>query len=229
MAEQEAQRDRAQADREPLRRGKNVRGLRTRQELLVAARACFSEYGYARTRIADIVFGAGVSQGNFYRHFHSKDEIFVEALRPSLDDLAASTGRAHIGDGADLETMVALSIAFFTSYARNRQILRVMRQAAAVNAEEEAAELWLRQRAIFVDQTTRWLQRLHTQGRIATTDFGLLADVLGSTIEQTAYVHIGLPAEAPRPERIRELAAVVGRIWHRSLPLIEGAREMPAV
>jgi len=205
----------------PVRRGKNVRGLRTRQELLDAALSCFSEYGYARTRISDIVFRAGVSQGNFYRHFESKNEIFLEALRPSLDELAASTGRSGLGDGVDLATMVALTTSYFTSYTRNRHILRVMREAAAAGADDGFTELWLRQRGAYVERTGRWLRRLHQQGRLAETDFDLLADVLGSTIEQTAYVHIGLPAEAPRPERIHQLAAAVATVWHRSLPIVD--------
>ena len=205
----------------PVRRGKNVRGLRTRQELLDAALSCFSEYGYARTRISDIVFRVGVSQGNFYRHFESKNEIFLEALRPSLDELAASTGRSGLGDGVDLATMVALTTSYFTSYTRNRHILRVMREAAAAGADDGFTELWLRQRGAYVERTGRWLRRLHQQGRLAETDFDLLADVLGSTIEQTAYVHIGLPAEAPRPERIHQLAAAVATVWHRSLPIVD--------
>ena len=208
-------------ERRPVRRGKNVRGLRTRQELLDAALSCFSEYGYARARISDIVFRAGVSQGNFYRHFQSKNEIFLEALRPSLDELHASTARGGIGDGVDLATMVALTTSYFTSYARNRHILRVMREAAATSSDDGFAELWLRQRGSYVERTSRWLRRLHQQGRLAEADFELLADVLGSAIEQTAYVHIGLPAEAPRPERIHQLAAAVAQVWHRSLPIVD--------
>jgi AcrR family transcriptional regulator len=211
----------AATSKQPVRRGKNVRGLRTRQELLDAALSCFSEYGYARTRISDIVFRAGVSQGNFYRHFESKTAIFLEALRPSLDELTASTGRGRVGDGVDLPTMVALTTSYLTSYTRNRHILRVMREAAAARADDGFAELWLRQRGSYVERTARWLRRLHQQGRIEETDFDLLADVLGSAIEQTAYVHIGLPAEAPRPERIHQLAAAVAGVWHRSLPIVE--------
>ncbi|MBW0091384.1 TetR/AcrR family transcriptional regulator [Pseudonocardia sp. KRD-184] len=215
------------AVKQPVRRGKNVRGLRTRQELLDAALSCFSEYGYARTRISDIVFRAGVSQGNFYRHFESKNEIFLESLRPSLDELTASTGRSVVGSGVDLDTMVVLATSYLTSYTRNRHILRVMREAAASSAEEGFTQLWLQQRAGYVERTGRWLRRLHQQGAIAETDFDLLADVLGSTIEQTAYVHIGLAPEAPRPERIHALAAVVGAVWHRALPLVDGPHTGP--
>lgn len=204
------------------KRGKNVRGRRTRALLLEAAVECFSEYGYSRTRIADIVFRAGVSQGNFYRHFASKDKIFLEALRPSLDELTASTHRTerHPDDGTDRDTLIALTSAYLTSYSRNRRILRVMREAAATSTDEGFSELWLRQRGAYVERTARWLRGLHRRGRLAETDFDLLADVLGSAIEQTAYVHIGLAAETPRRERIEALATAVGEVWHRALPLV---------
>jgi hypothetical protein len=49
-------------------------------------------------------------------------------------------------------------------------------------------------------------------------DFPLLAEALGCMTEQMAYVHIGLPAATPRPERIRQLGEIVGEVWYRSLP-----------
>lgn len=208
-------------DTGPVRRGKNVRGLRTRAQLLDAARDCFAEYGYARTRISDVVFRAGVSQGNFYRHFASKDEVFLAALGPSLEELGAATHRSRSGDPASLDSLVAQTTTYLTVYARHRHLLRVMREAAASSAEEGFTALWLAQRGAFVERTARWLRRLHEQGRIGEVDAETLADVLGSTIEQTAYVHVGLAAEAPRPERIQQLARVVGEVWYRALPLVD--------
>lgn len=199
------------------RRRKNTRGRRTRQDLLDAAVACFSEYGYARTRIADIVFRAGVSQGNFYRHFTSKDEIFLEALRPSLDELTASTARSGHRVGADHAALVVLIGAYLTTYARHRRILRVMREAAATSADEGFTELWLQQRSSYVERTARWLREMQERDRLVLEDLELLADVLGSALEQTAYVHIGLSVETPRHERVEELARTVATVWHRTL------------
>jgi AcrR family transcriptional regulator len=200
-------------------RGKNARGLRTRQQLVDAAADCFAEYGYTSTRISDIVYRAGVSQGNFYRHFSSKDEIFLEALKPGLDALVGSSRRTSSGDALDLSTMEELTSAYLISYTRNRHLLRVMREAAAIGSDEGFTELWLRQRAVFVDRTAGWLRRLHDAGRIEETDFALLADVLGSAVEQMAYVHVGLAERAPRPEELQRLARGIAEVWHRSIPI----------
>jgi AcrR family transcriptional regulator len=199
-------------------RVKNARGRRTRQRLIDAAIRCFSEYGYRKTRIQDIVFQAGVSQGSFYRHFTTKSELLLEALEPCLEELlSVSGGGTGTGGGAPtLDALTQTTSAYFTSYARNRLLLRLLREAAVIDAE--FYERWQLQRQRFVGRTQRWLERLHAAGHIGKANFPVLADVLGSTVEQTTYVHIGLPEQAPRQERIHELAETVAEVWFRSLP-----------
>jgi len=199
-------------------RGSNTRGQKTRAELVEAATACFSEYGYGKTRIADIVHRAGVSQGNFYRHFTSKKEIFLEALKPGLDSLLESSRRTQLGTEDDVDALVAVTVSYLTAYSRNRHILRVMREAAAVGGEDGFDELWLRLRGSFVSRTEHWLERLHAANKIGEGDFHLLAEALGSMVEQMAYVHLGMPAKTPRAEQIQQIGQVVGEVWHRALP-----------
>lgn len=202
---------------EPRVRSGNVRGQRTRATLVDAASGCFSEYGYQATRIADIVGRAGVSQGNFYRHFESKKEIFLEALRPGLDALLVSSRRAGLEEHDDEEALVAITVAYLTTYSRHRHILRVMREAAAARADG-FDELWLRLRGSFVERTEAWLHRLHEAGRIGDGDFPMLAEVLGAMVEQVAYVQVGLPEVTPRAEEIARIGRSLGEVWHRALP-----------
>lgn len=55
-----------------------------KQQILEAARTAFSRRGdVAGTRIRDIAAEAGISEGNIYRHFESKEELFFQAaVRP---------------------------------------------------------------------------------------------------------------------------------------------------
>jgi AcrR family transcriptional regulator len=57
--------------------------------LLAAARDAFAEHGYAGVNIADICAEAETATGSFYRHFASKDAIFVAAVR-SVADLVSN-------------------------------------------------------------------------------------------------------------------------------------------
>lgn len=205
----------ALTDHVPAPKVGNARGRRTRAQLVEAATGCFAEYGYERTRIADIVSRAGVSQGNFYRHFESKKEIFLEALRPGLEALLEARG--GLKDHMDADALAADTVVYLRTYSRHRHILRVMREAAALRSDG-FDELWLQLRSNFVARTQAWLERLHADGRIGAGDFPQLAAVLGAMTEQVAYVQIGLPDRTPRDEEIQRIARVVGDVWHSALP-----------
>lgn len=53
--------------------------------LVVAARTCFAERGYAAVGVSDICRTAGVAKGSFYRYFDSKEAIFLAAARSTVD------------------------------------------------------------------------------------------------------------------------------------------------
>lgn len=201
----------------------NKRGQQTREKLVASAAACFSDYGYTRTRVSDIASRAGTAQGNFYRHFSSLDEIFLAALQPALEELATTSAQSDHSED-QLQYLINQNVTYLQAYSRNRHLLRVMREAAAASENEGFGSLWLQLRGGFVQRTRRWLERLHEQGEIGRTNFTLLAEALGSLTEQMAYVHIGLLSVTPRPERIQELATIIGEVWYRSLPPKDGGQ-----
>ncbi|MDQ1105866.1 AcrR family transcriptional regulator [Nocardioides zeae] len=211
-------------DGEPSAKRPNKRGEQTRERIVTAAIECFTEYGYTRTRVSDIVHRAGTAQGNFYRHFTSLDDVFLAALRPGLEALAVVPTR-RTGHSFELESLVESNTSYLHSYARYRHTLRLLREAAAASANDGFLQLWLRLRGDFVARTRRWLQRLTDNGHLrAGEDLDLLAEALGCLTEQLAYVHVGLPASTPRRERIDELGRSLGESWYRLLPRAEEDR-----
>jgi AcrR family transcriptional regulator len=67
-----------------------------RSSILKAARLAFTETGDMNgTTIRHIAERGGISEGVIYRHFESKDQLFLEAvvepLRQAVDDLVAAT------------------------------------------------------------------------------------------------------------------------------------------
>lgn len=60
---------------------------RTRERLLDAARRLFLEHGYAATSMEEIAQDAGVTKAAIYRHFPSKQDLFL-ALRQRSTRLA---------------------------------------------------------------------------------------------------------------------------------------------
>jgi AcrR family transcriptional regulator len=190
---------------------KTRRGAVTRARLISAAATVFAESGYNAARISDMVRLAGISQGNFYRHFQSKDEILLAVLEGPLEELRRSSS-VHPGDDVVLADLVTANRAFFSAYARHRHVIRVMREAAATNPE--FGRLWLRIRRGFVERTVHFLERLQAAGKLeAGTNLELLAEALGSVVEHLAYVQIALSPELPRGEALDELGRVAGEAW----------------
>lgn len=99
-----------------------LRGQRTRHQILDAALECFSRSGYDATGVAELCQAAGVTKGAFYHHFPSKHAVFLELLERWLSDLdeqlAAVRGAADTVPQA-LRRMAAIAPAIFES-ARGR-------------------------------------------------------------------------------------------------------------
>ena len=56
----------------------------TRQRILRSAARLFSRKGFAEVTIGEIMTGAGLTHGGFYRYFGSKDELYSEVISQFL-------------------------------------------------------------------------------------------------------------------------------------------------
>jgi TetR/AcrR family transcriptional repressor of nem operon len=82
----------------------------TRKRILSTASRLFLQNGLAETGIANIMAAAGLTQGGFYRHFESKDQLIAEANRAANDGMFAHYAAAVAGKAprAALDIVVAL-------------------------------------------------------------------------------------------------------------------------
>ncbi|KMO84295.1 HTH-type transcriptional regulator BetI [Mycolicibacterium chubuense] len=75
-----------------------------RHRIIEAAYRCLSEPHRGPIRMSVILRTAGVSSRAFYRHFRSKDDLFLALLRQGADDIAARVDRVAaeaVGSPAD--------------------------------------------------------------------------------------------------------------------------------
>jgi AcrR family transcriptional regulator len=70
----------AQQEQTRWRRRKEARPA----EILEAALACFSERGFAATRLEEVAARAGVTKGTIYLYYPSKEDLFKAAVRSEL-------------------------------------------------------------------------------------------------------------------------------------------------
>jgi AcrR family transcriptional regulator len=60
-----------------------------KKELMDEAMHIFSLKGFAQTSIQEIALAAGISKGAFYKHYESKESLFIELLKRHQEELTA--------------------------------------------------------------------------------------------------------------------------------------------
>ncbi len=124
-------------------RGRVPSGVRQRQILLVA-QELFASNGYHSTGIVDIARAAGVTRPVVYKHFESKEAIYLAALREARQELMRDLSTALAGDESTEVRIREATDAYFRYVEQNQaswQLLFGGGAAVAGPAAEEAARL----------------------------------------------------------------------------------------
>ena len=76
-----------------MRRVDPARYEEKRQEILAAAKQCFSRYGFNSASISDICRAAKISPGHLYHYFENKEAIVEAIVQAALKEGAESFGK----------------------------------------------------------------------------------------------------------------------------------------
>jgi len=164
-----------------------VKGLRTRDDLVAAARRVFERNAYLDTRVADIAAEAGLAHGSFYTYFSSKQAVFLAVARDLgrqfRDAVAPSQG------DAELDAYEALDRAnrrYLKTYRANSVMWALVEQVSTIDPEIHRIRLIGRRQ--HVDRVARTIQRWQERG-IADRDVDprTTAGALVSMLSNFAY------------------------------------------
>jgi AcrR family transcriptional regulator len=120
----------------------------TRERLLKAARELIEEGGYGAASVVAIAGRAGVAAGTLYRHFSSKEELFVEVFRSVCDREVEAMAAAAAGmpsGSTHVERLVTV-LATFARRALSRPRLAWALIAEPVDPLVDAERLAYRER-----------------------------------------------------------------------------------
>ena len=190
------------------------KGLRTRGQLLDAAREVFAEKGFVNTRMADIAERGGMSMGGLYRYFENKESIF-EALVIDIHEELFSSSRAP---GVKFEddpyaALHAANLGYLSHYYENRDVMRTLIEASTF--DPKFRDIWWNMRNRHVE---RFVSLVRDKMGITHLD-GI--DVLGATeamacmVEQAAYVWFAHEERQKRTMSLEEAAEITTRTWFR--------------
>src|ERR1700733_10787956 len=153
--------------------------MNNREALLVAAKQCLLEKGYARTTARDIASAAKVSLAAIGYHFSSKDALLTEALLLAFGEWDQDLQRA-------LQTSVSVAITpkerFEATWAK------------VIATFETHRSLWIANFEIFTQMVSQPLTREFLAGNLPTARTGLAAMFLNqeeSSISEHTSMTIG--------------------------------------
>ena len=94
----------------------------TRERILAAAERLFAEHGFGGVSMPTIAEASGITAGAIYKHFDSKDDLFFEVVRRTVQSAPAPMA------AAEGESDAALLARFVATYTTRR--LKPVRQFA---------------------------------------------------------------------------------------------------
>src|SRR5207248_5186651 len=101
-----------------------VSATSTRQRLLRAAQELIEHGGYGAASVIAIAERAGVAAGTLYRHFASKEELFVEVFRSvcAREERAMRAASAAVESGGAVEQLERVLGTFAERALRNPRL-----------------------------------------------------------------------------------------------------------
>lgn len=196
--------------REPV----TVKGRRTRERVLIAAREVFARDGYVDARMSDIALAASISNGALYRYFKDKEAVFAALIGDLHEQLYASSGDTeHDFAAAPYDALLDANAGYLALYYENRDVMRAFMQAAAVDARFRT--IWWDMRQRHVQRFVRAVRAAHRISRIESVDVAIATDALACMVEQAAYVWFAHEGLNRRAVSVDEAARIVTRAWYR--------------
>jgi AcrR family transcriptional regulator len=163
------------------------RGRARRSQILDEAARLFAERGYHPTSVAEIVESLGVGKGVFYWYFESKEDLFLEILASSSQELRRRQ-QAAIGDEPDPLRRIEVGIRASLAWFREHRDLFNLTQFAAT--EERFAAVLRQNESVAVDDVTRHLKEAMATGRIPDQDPAMLAHALVGATRHLARTYL---------------------------------------
>lgn len=114
----------------------------TMQELMASAMELFVEKGFLETTIADITSHAGYAKGSFYRHWPSKDQLFLQITEHKLAQYRENRDQS-IARAGSLEQAMRIIWDFLEATIQDRNWAKVFLEftVQGVRTPEISAEL----------------------------------------------------------------------------------------
>ena len=108
----------------------------TMNELMASAVELFGSKGFAQTAVAEITDNAGYAKGSFYRHWNSKDELFLQIVEMKFKEYR-SERHSRIEKSKNLEEAMNVIWDFLESIVNDKDWSSIFLEFTVYSATSE--------------------------------------------------------------------------------------------
>lgn len=142
----------------------------TKEKILNAALAIFSEKGFHLATVDDIAEAAGVGKGTLYRYFANKETLFNELIRLRLEELEHNA-QAVLDGQDDVLTMITKYVRiYFEFFDRNQRLYRLIVQER-LEVGEQVQDVYFKRVMRSIPLLKRKIREASQQGVLKDVDF----------------------------------------------------------
>ena len=185
--------------------------------ILECAKQLFSEHGYHKTQISDIINRAKIARGTVYQYFKNKDDIFITLLENYFDKWQKILVRRDyeldfsvISPVDFLRHRIRTTLQFF---AEDHELCNiVLRMGVGLHESIETMINRLERDILtIVKNEIRFGQKTHNVDENMDTD--LVASVLGGAVLKTAHFYFVQERDRFKDKSVDEIAEGITRIF----------------
>jgi AcrR family transcriptional regulator len=188
-----------------------------RSRILDAAERCFVRAGFHRTTMQDVAAEAGMSPGNLYRYFPSKDAIVIGLTERDRSNVAKDF--AAFDEGADFMTaFMKLGRKHFEEEPRDKAIMCLEIWAESAR-NPSFATVCAEFEQFVVARLTEVLEKARERGEIAASgDLEAIARLI-STLADGLFVRRAIAPGFDAAREVPNVIALIGALLSGAVPL----------
>lgn len=160
---------------------------RRREEILEQAIQLFARDGYANLDLQVLADSVGVGKGTLYRHFGSKQRLFLAVADRAMDNLRSCVHASVEGVKDPLEQITRAIQAYLEYFDAHPECVELLIQERA-QFKDRKRPTYFKHREANIERWRNLYRDLIAQGRIRPMPVERLSDVIGDLLYGTMFV-----------------------------------------